>query len=187
VRHKTRIFFSRTQTPSHLTHLLLQSRWIPPCLHQLPAAPPAPLLWESESPDHEFTLSRLLTVRPPCLVAPVNEQKPAQFLSPPQSSTIPPTTPRRRPSVTSLTPSPKNKSPKKKFRADFFLSGYAPERLRGRPLIEDILNTIEEEFNEIYDAPPSSVESIFEGLTKMGFTTEVVEDCRAAIPALLQL
>jgi hypothetical protein len=67
------------------------------------------------------------------------------------------------------------------------LSGYAPERLRGRRLIDDILNTIEEEFNEIYDAPPSSVESIFEGLTKMGFTTEVVEDCRAAIPALLQL
>jgi hypothetical protein len=141
--------------------------------------------WAGEFPE-ETTMKRLIHVRSFALWAATNDEKPLMHVSPRPQPIEPPSTPRRRQSVTSLSPSPKSKSPKKKVKQSFFVMAYEPEHLSGEQLVRDIMETINADHEASLNAHPSSINDIFEKLKSFGLGSEVIRDCKACVPTLLR-
>jgi hypothetical protein len=140
--------------------------------------------WTADVPE-EITMERLIHVRSFGLWAATNDEQPLMHLSPRPQPIQPPATPRRRHSVTSLSPSPKSKSPKKKKKPNFFLTDYEPERLVGQQLMRDVLDSIDIRHEAALSSPPSSINDIFEKLETFGFHSDIVEDCKSSFATLV--
>jgi hypothetical protein len=131
--------------------------------------------WKADGPE-EITMERLVHVRSFGLRAATNDENHPLHLSPQTQPTLPPTTPRRRHSVTSLSPSPKNKSPAEKKNQVFFFANYEPERLQGKQLERDIMDAIAAHNEDALNRPASSINDVIEKLQRFGFDLDTIED-----------
>lgn len=102
---------------------------------------------------------------------------------------MPKTPPRRRRySIISLTPSPKNKPLSKKSRArpEFFLSTIQTGDLLDSHLVRFLLQYLESTFPDAFNTVPLNREKLFTVLGKIGFSNEIIIRCRKAFENLTE-
>jgi hypothetical protein len=152
-----------------------------------------PVDFGSSSPTDEFTLRRLgleshhlevFTFFHPIINFEVDIQSIIDSTESPYKLHAPATPIRRRHSITSLSPSPKNKPPKKKAKLNFFLDTVDPDEMTHDLLHDYIMGKVESKWKDILDSPPGTYEQLKISLGKIGFSKYFVDGHFESVSAL---